>query len=115
VAEAAPEAAATGVPETVLSDDGAAEFQAAQLELAAAFEPSAGMLDDAAAEFQPAQLEAASLEAAPFEAAPLEAPTGLPEAGVAVLEQDVEVLVQTGTEMVHGQSVTVRVEAEVTV
>lgn len=29
--------------------------------------------------------------------------------GVELLEQDVEVLVQTGTEIVHGQSVTVRV------
>lgn len=81
VPEAAPEAAATGVPETVLSEDGAAELQAAQLELAATLEPSAGLLDDAAA----------------------------------VLEQDVDVLVQTGTEMVHGQSVTVKVVEEETV
>lgn len=36
-----------------------------------------------------------------------------PSVPVAVVEQEVEVLVQTGTEMVHGQSVTVRVvEAE---
>lgn len=31
------------------------------------------------------------------------------ESGVELVEQEVEVLVQTGTEMVHGQSVTVRV------
>lgn len=37
----------------------------------------------------------------------------LSSTGVELLAQEVEVLVQTGTEMVHGQSVTVRVvEAE---
>jgi len=39
----------------------------------------------------------------------------MPEAGVAVVEHDVEVLVQTGTEMVHGQSETVRVVEALTV
>lgn len=104
--------ASTGTPE-----DAAAEFQAAQVELAAPLEASTGLLGDAEAEaeFQAAQLEAAALEAAALEAAAPEAPCGLPASGVAVVEQEVEVLVQTGTEMVHGQSVTVRVEAEVTV
>jgi len=135
--------AATGAPEPemVLSEDGAAEFQAAQLEAAAMLEASTGTPEDAAAEFQAAQVElaapleastgllgdadaeaeaeaefqAAQLEEAALEAATPEAPCGLPASGVAVVEHEVEVLVQTGTEMVHGQSVTVRVEAEVTV
>jgi len=47
---------------------------------------------------------APELHAAQVELTALEASTG-----VEVSEQDVEVLVQTGTEMVHGQSVTVRV------
>jgi len=45
----------------------------------------------------------------------LEASTGLLLVAEAVVEQDVEVLVQTGTETVHGQSVTVRVVEPVTV
>lgn len=80
---AAPVPAATGVLARVEAVGIAEELHAAQVELASALEASTGLL---------------------------EASTGLLEAiPVAVSEQDVEVLVQTGTEMVHGQSVTVRV------
>lgn len=52
-------------------------------------------------------LEEAALDQAPHE------PVDEASTGVEVDEHEVEVLVQTGTEMVHGQSVTVRVvEAE---
>jgi len=60
-------------------------------------------VDGVAAELQADQLAA------------LEASTGLLLVDEAVVEQDVEVLVQTGTETVHGQSVTVRVVEPVTV
>jgi len=57
---------------------------------------------------------AAEPEAQADQLASLEASTGL-LVELAVVEQDVEVLVQTGTETVHGQSVTVRVVEPVTV
>jgi len=89
VLEAAPVEAATGVLEIVLSEDGEAELHAAHVD-----DGSTGVLEEVETELHAAQLELGST-------------------GVEELEQDVEVLVQTGTEMVQGQSVTVRVvEAE---
>jgi len=87
---AAPVAAATPVAATgvLLSVDGAAAPEA--------------QAD------QPTELEAST-------GLPAEELAPLPAPAVAVVEQDEEVLVQTGTETVHGQSVTVRVVEPVTV
>lgn len=58
------------------------------------------------------RVDGAAEDAQTDQLAELEGSTGL---ALAVVEQDVEVLVQTGTETVQGQSVTVRVVEPVTV